>query len=205
MSWRSIWVERILLVGLAVLAFVLTQNVRAGRARELTLNRKLREPWQGNAIATFSTRSVQGDTVTVAQTPVGMKQLVYVFTTRCAFCRRSNSHVVALQQSLDSAAAAGEVRVQMVGVSLDSLAETERYVKEQALTFPVVRFPERKLQLIYKTQVVPSLMLLTDEGRVILARIGVFETAAAYDSMLRAALIPPPKRDSLPSALSTRP
>ncbi|MHB8837670.1 MAG: TlpA family protein disulfide reductase [Gemmatimonadaceae bacterium] len=196
MSWRSMWVERILLAGLAILAFVLIQEVRGGRARELTLNRKLREPWGGNAMATFSARSVQGDTVTVARMPVGSKQLVYVFTTRCAFCRRSNPHVVALQRALDSAATAGGVRVQVVGISLDSLPESEQYLKEQALAFPVVRFPERKLRLIYKTQVVPSLMLLTDEGRVILARLGVFETAAAYDSLLKAALTPPPRRDS---------
>ena len=198
MSWRSMWVERILLAALAILAFVLIQDVRAGRARELTLNRKLREPWRGNAMATFTARSVQGDTTTVARVPVGTKQLVYVFRTTCPFCRRSNPILNALQNSFDSAAAAGGVRVQLVGISLDSLPETERYVKEQALGFPVVRFPERKLRLIYKTQVVPSLMLLTDEGRVIVARLGVFETVAAHDSLLKAALTPPPKLDSLP-------
>jgi len=97
------------------------------------------------------------------------------------------------------------VRVQLVGISLDSVPETERYVKEQALTFPVVRFPERKLRLIYKTQVVPSLMLLTDEGRVIFARLGVFEAPAARDSLLRAALTPPPARDSLPVGMPVVP
>ena len=205
MSWRSMWVERILLAGLAILAFVLMQEVRAGRARELTLNRKLREPWRGNAMATFSARAIQGDTVTVARVSVGTKQLVYVFTTRCAFCRRSNAHIVALQNALDSAAAAGAVKVQVVGISLDSLAETERYVKEQALPFPVVRFPERKLRLIYKTQVVPSLMLLTDEGRVILGRLGVFETTTAYDSLLKAALTLPPTKDSRSAGMPIEP
>lgn len=198
MLLRSTWVERVLLAGLAILTLVLIRDVRAGRARELTLNRKLREPWRGNAVATFSARSTQGDTVTVGRVPVGSKQLVYVFTTRCAFCRRSNPHVVALHRALDSAATAGGVRVQVVGISLDSLPESEHYVREQRLTFPVVRFPERKLRLIYKSQVVPSLMLLTDEGRVIVARLGVFETTTAFDSLLTVALTPPPKEESAP-------
>ncbi len=198
MVGRWLWVERLLLAGLAILVFSLVQDGRAGRDRELTLNRRLREPWRGNAMATFVARSVQGDTLTVGHAPVGTKQLVYVFSTRCPFCRRSNPHVNALLRSLDSAAATGALRVQVVGISLDSLPETARYVKEQALSFPVVRFPERKLRLIYKTQVTPSLMLLTDEGRVIFARLGVFETLTAYDSLRKAALTPPPKRDSLP-------
>ncbi len=197
MVGRWLWVERLLLAGLAILVFSLLQDGRAGRARELTLNRRLREPWRGNAMATFVARSVQGDTLTVGHAPVGTKQLVYVFSTRCPFCRRSNPYVVAIHKSLDSVGAAGGLRVQVIGISLDSLPETERYVQEQALTFPVVRFPERKLRLIYKTQVTPSLMLLTDEGRVILARLGVFETPAAYDSLLEAALTPPLKKDSL--------
>ncbi|MHB0961735.1 MAG: peroxiredoxin family protein [Gemmatimonadaceae bacterium] len=205
MSWRSMWVERALLAALTVLAFFLIQDARLSRARELQLNRKLREPWRGNAMATFTARAIQGDTVTVARVPVGTKQLVYVFTTRCAFCRRSNAHLVALRRSLDSAAVEGQVRVQVVGISLDSLPETERYVKEQALGFPVVLFPERKLRLIYKTQVVPSLMLLTDEGRVILGRLGVFETTSAYDSLLKAALTPPPNRESSPVGDPTEP
>lgn len=198
MSWRSMWVERILLAGLAILVLSLIQDARAGRARELVLNRKLREPWRGNAMATFVARSVQGESLTVAHVPAGTKQLVYVFSTRCPFCRRSNPAIVALKKSLDSAATAGGIRVQVVGISLDSLPETARYVREQALSFPVVRFPERKLRLLYKTQVVPSLMLLTDEGRVILARLGVFETSIAFDSLLKAARTPPPKQDSLP-------
>lgn len=143
-----------------------------------------------------SARSVQGETVTVARVPVGNKQLVYVFRTTCPFCRRSNPYVSALQKSFDSAAATGGVPVRVVGISLDSLADTERYVKEQRLSFPVVRFPERKLRMIYKTQVVPSLMLLTDKGRVILARLGVFETPESRDSLLHAALEKPPKQDS---------
>lgn len=205
MRWSWAWTERLLLVALAVLVFWLARDGTASRAREVTLNRKLREPWRGNAMATFSARSVQGDTVTVAWVPVGNKQLVYVFRTTCPFCRRSNPYLNALQKSFDSAATAGGVRVQLVGISLDSLAETERYVKEQALSFPVVRFPERKLRLIYKTQVVPSLILLTDEGRVIFARLGVFEAPAARDSLLRAALTPPPARDSLPVGIPVVP
>ncbi len=205
MWWRSIWLERALLGALTILAFVLIRDVRESRVRELQLNRRLREPWRGNAMATFSARSIQGDTVTVARVPVGSNQLVYVFSTRCAFCRRSNPHIIALQRALDSAAMTGGVRVQVVGISLDSLPESEQYVEEQGLTFPVVRFPERKLRLIYKTLVVPSLMLLTDEGRVILARLGVFETKAAFDSLLKAALTPPPNMKSLAVSGPTEP
>jgi peroxiredoxin len=185
-------VERTLLAGVAIVALVLARDVRASRERELGLTRRLREPWRGNAMATFRARSIQGDTVTVGRVQAGSNQLVYVFSTRCAYCRRSNPHIIALQRALDSVATAGGVRVHVVGISLDSLPESEQYVREQGLTFPVVRFPERKLRLIYKTQVVPSLMLLTDEGRVLLARLGVFETKPAFDSLLNAALTPPP-------------
>jgi peroxiredoxin len=205
MSWRSIWVERTLLAGVAIVALVLARDVRASRERELGLTRRLREPWRGNAMATFRARSIQGDTVTVGRVQAGSNQLVYVFSTRCAYCRRSNPHIIALQRALDSLATEGGVRVQVVGISLDSLPETERYVKEQAMGFPVVRFPERKLRLIYKTQTVPLLMLLTDEGRVILARLGVFESKAAFDSLLKTALTPPPNVKSPAIGDSTLP
>jgi hypothetical protein len=51
----------------------------------------------------------------------------------------------------------------------------------------VVRFPEPRLARLYRAAVVPQTVVLNSEGRVLYARTGLLDSAAALDSVFRAA------------------
>jgi hypothetical protein len=51
--------------------------------------------------------------------------------------------------------------------------------------FPFVRFPGRNLAALYRSGIVPQLLIVDREGRVIYARRGVLESPAAADTVLR--------------------
>lgn len=76
--------------------------------------------------------------------------------------------------------------VQLLGVVLDPEGPVAAYRRAHGLQFPVLSFPEAKLQRLYRARSVPLIVLLDREGRVLYSRVGALEEPAAIDSVLAA-------------------
>lgn len=133
--------------------------------------------------------SLTGDTVVVGDAPTGRRQVLLVFTTTCPYCRAS----LPAWKQLAAAATGAPGAPEVIGVSLDSAAATERYVGEHHLPMPVVRFEPGRLQSLFRARRVPLIIVIDGRGRVLYGRTGVLSDPAAVDSVLRAARISTPQ------------
>lgn len=187
------------------LAFVVALGVetRSLRAAYQELGNRARDPHAGIFVPTFRAVTLHGESLTVGALSGSGRQVVFVFTTTCPYCRAS---LAAWRQLARDADTARGPHVQVVGISWDSVEQTRRYAAEQALTFPIVRFPERKLGVLYRARAVPVTMVLDSTGRVLFGHVGVFTEALARDSVWPAIRFRPPAppaksvgKDSVPS------
>jgi hypothetical protein len=76
--------------------------------------------------------------------------------------------------------------VDVLGIGVDADGPIQEYRQEHQLEFPVLTFPEPKLQRLYRARYVPLIALLDPEGRVQYSRVGALEDPAAVDSVLAA-------------------
>ena len=74
--------------------------------------------------------------------------------------------------------------VHVYGVSLQNAAETEAFVSEHGIGFPVVSLTDRKLRALYRSYLVPQTVVLDPEGRVKYARVGAVTEEAVIDSII---------------------
>lgn len=171
---------------LVACALVLTLARQAGALRKhnALLARSLVEPVRGMWVPTFTTVTLDGDTVHVGETHSGGRQLLFVFTTSCPYCRSMIPTWTALAHT--ATAATSDRPPMVVGVSLDSVATSRRYVEQHRLPYPVISLTDRKLAALYRTRTVPLTLVLDSIGRVAHARIGEFHDAPAMDSVLAA-------------------
>src|SRR5690606_26990496 len=101
-------------------------------------------------------------------------QVLFVFNTRCPYCRRS---IPEWNRLAGLAAARPDLHV--YGISLDPDSATRAYVRDHAVAFPVTRFPEPKLVELYRVTGVPLTLVLDAEGRVLEAFRGLVGPAVA--------------------------
>lgn len=93
--------------------------------------------------------------------PTSSKLVVFVFNTKCPFCVKSLPY----WQKIDSVASA--MKVNVIGIGLDSVSSVLAYAKEHRFAFQVfvptniVKFKERN-----KIAGVPHTVLVSGEGRV---------------------------------------
>jgi peroxiredoxin len=141
-------------------------------------------PHAGYFVPTFAGRTASGDTLQIGATSdVRHRQLVFVLTTTCPYCRQT---LPVWSKLTDSARRLAGWTVDVIGISLDSAAATKRYGEAQGLGFPLVTFPSRKLKQLYRARAVPQTLVLDEEGRVLYARTGLLEPTATLDSVYRA-------------------
>jgi len=108
-------------------------------------------------------------------------QFLFVFSTTCEFCKTSLPGWKQIAGEL-----AGNSQVGVVGISLDSVPATRRYVKQHGIELPVVSFTDRKLRALYRAWITPQTLILDADGRVSYARLGAVSDAAVIDSILDA-------------------
>jgi peroxiredoxin len=162
---------------------------RTARLREelRTLRRRGERPYPGLVVPTFGAVSLAGDSVTIGEGAPGVRQVLFIFNTTCGFCRETLPYWSSIAAELRTE----EPReVGAYGISVDSEAETRRYVREEGLSFPVVRFPEAKLVRLYRAEGVPRTLVLDHEGGVLYARAGSFGSQGVVDSIIAAARAP---------------
>ena len=126
--------------------------------------------------------SVNGDTVLLGQAPPGQAQVLFVFSTTCEFCKAS----LAAWKQIAAELTAGE-RVEVVGVSIDSVEPTRRYLVEHGIQLPVVSLTDQRLRALYRAGTTPQTTIIDAEGRVGYSHLGAVTEPVVIDSILSAA------------------
>lgn len=171
----------IALTAAAALVVVLSLKVRDLNDRYSKLFERATRPYAGMFVPTFQTRTLEGAPVTVGEAPGSGRQVLFVFTTTCPYCKSTLPAWREIEAALDTVRS---VPVAVYGISLDSVEATRRYAAEHGLPYPVVRFPEDKLSAIYRAGTVPLTVVLDEEGRMIHSRLGELKGRPAIDSVL---------------------
>ncbi len=166
---------------IATLALVLVVLL-ANQNRDLEADlggarRRATFPHAGMYVPEFRGIALTGDSLDVAE---GETQLLFVFNTTCAFCRASLPVIQRIAAEVEG------LGIRLIGVSLDSLAPTRDYAAEHQLPFPVVRFPEDRLRHMYRTQSVPTTLVVSEDGLVVFAKVGSLTEIAVQDSLVTA-------------------
>jgi peroxiredoxin len=188
------------LTAAAALVVILSLKVRDMNDQYARLYERATQPYAGMFVPTFQTSTLEGAPVTVGETPAAGRQVLFVFTTSCPYCKTTLPAWREITEALDTVRS---VPVQVYGVSLDSVEVTRRYLAQNQLSFPVVRFPEEKLAAIYRAQSVPLTVVLDERGRMLHSRLGEMKERAAIDSVLAAVRRRPEPPRPAPAPAST--
>ncbi|HEX2202386.1 MAG TPA: TlpA disulfide reductase family protein [Longimicrobium sp.] len=179
----------------AVLVVVLGQDKREliGKVEDLQVKYReaVTQPRPGMFMPAFQTTTLDGRPATVGQLPAEGKQVLFVYTTTCRYCKSTLPTWKRLAALLDTMRTP---RVQVFGVSLDSLEATRKYSAENRLPYPTVSFPEDKLVQMYRAGTVPLTLVLDQEGRTVYSRVGEITQQAAFDSIVAAVKLKPQPR-----------
>jgi peroxiredoxin len=195
------------LAAAAVLVVVLAQQKRGLITQVNDLRRQVYEarsqPTRGAYLPSFQTTTLDGAPVTVGQLPAEGRQVLLVYTTTCQFCKRSLPAWKKLTAALDTMT---QPRVQVYGLSLDSVDVTRKYAAEHALPYATVRFPDVKLESMYRAGSVPLTLVLDEQGRTIYSRLGEITRQETIDSVVTWVKWKPapPPRDSAAAAQPRR-
>jgi peroxiredoxin len=165
----------------AALVVVLGMRVRALNRENEELFRRFTRPSAGMYVPAFTTRSTDSATVTVGSP--ARRQVLFVFTTTCPFCRTS----IPAWTRIGRAAEAAYGRGAAVGLSLTGADSTLAYVRGHGLAYPVAGFPDTRTRSLYRSRMVPVTLVVDSTGRVVFSRIGEVTEGVATDSVLAAA------------------
>lgn len=164
---------------------VLGAQKRALRVEAIELRQKVDWPYVGMVLPTFRAATLNGDSVTIGHSRAGAKQLLYIFDTKCGNCLIT---LPEWQRAYSALADRGGFEV--LGLSIDPLAETVAYAEEHDLAFPIVTLPEQKLTEVLHVSGVPLTVVTDAEGKIEYVRRGSMSTAwpQATDSVIAAAV-----------------
>jgi len=146
----------------------------AARLRSLStqygeLRRRASLPFPGFVVPTFRGATIAGDSVTIGDMRGNRgAQVLFVFNTRCAICKATIPAWNAIGDSLNAL----RTEVLALGISLDSLPETKAYARAESLRYPVIRFPDPKLAVLFRAGAVPQTLVINERGVVGFARVG---------------------------------
>jgi peroxiredoxin len=166
------------------LVIVLAKQKREMQLQALEHYNQAVKPHVGFLVPTFRSVALNGDSVTVGAAAPGTKQVLFVFTTTCPFCKSTLPAWREITRRL-STSSAGQVAV--LGISADSEAVTREYVETNRISFRVLRFPDHKLLRLYRAGAVPMTAVTDHEGRMLYVPHGMI-AGAAIDSVVAAAL-----------------
>jgi thiol-disulfide isomerase/thioredoxin len=201
-AWTlGVYVALVLAIGIVVLL------ARAHRDLEARYQRLAeRSAWlhPGSYVPPVPASFLTGDTITLGAPPSGTRQVLFVFTTTCPYCRASLPAWQSLAERADSLTSLGISAPRVVGLSLDSITATAAYVQEHGLRFPVSQFGSRRDQALYRTRSVPLILVVDSDSRVAYSRMGVLTSPAALDSVWRAAIGEFPPRPAASPARTTK-
>jgi len=162
-----------------VLVFVLAMRVRSLQTLRQDLWRTTTSTYAGLYLPSFSTTTLDGDTLHIGE--VGSPQLLLLFTTTCPYCLTSIPYWAGVARTVQ-AEGLGEV----YGIVLDSLHLARAYVAAHDLVYAVAPFPDVRTRAMYRAGGVPEMLVLDGGGRVTYVRRGVVDSQVVADSILDA-------------------
>ena len=184
-----------LVVGLSLRLIALNQAYA-------TLRMRFDQPHAGDAVPAFHATSVSGDTFTVGENAdIGARQVLFVLTTTCAYCKAT---LPVWAKLADSLVQLNDGRIRVIAISLDSLAQSRRYVADHRIRYPMVMFPNERLRRVYRARSVPQTVVVDAEGVVLYAHVGQLRVGPTLDSVYHAATWLPPPASGGPSVLMRR-
>ena len=190
------------LVAAAALVVVLGRQ-KQGLIRDYEeLRRQYREalntPLRGSYVPGFAATTLENSQpVAIAQGSPDERQVLLVYTTTCQFCKASLPAWKRLTATLDTMT---QPRVKVYGVTLDSVEVTRRYIAEHRLPYPTVRFPDARVESMYRAGSVPLTVVLDGEGRTLYSRLGEVSRPETVDSIITWVKWKPQPRDSAAAA-----
>lgn len=176
---RFLWSLRShFVIGVAlVLVIVLASQKRELREEYDGYREEVQWPFVGYPVPALPDTTLAGDTVVIGA-PVASRsssQLIFVFNTRCAYCKQT------IPAWNDLATSAEDTEVDVIGVSMHGPEETARYKITEELEFPVVTREDERFKLLYRATGVPLTLIINREGTVTFMHKGVF---SATDSIM---------------------
>jgi peroxiredoxin len=163
------------LIAASALVVVLSNRLRDLSADYQALRLRSTLPHAGIVVPTFRTVTLARGPVTVGEVvDSAARQVLFVFNTTCPYCR---GIIPVWHQMTDSVKRLGRP-VQVLAISLDSVDTTRHYVAEHALRYPVLTFPQPKLERLYRAVAVPQTLVLDWRGTVLYARTGALDSAS---------------------------
>ena len=175
----------ILVLALAVassLVVALALQKRDLMTRIDTLTERIRHPYVGMYVPAVTLSAVTGDSVLLGGPPGGHVQVLFVFSTSCQYCKAS----LPAWKQIGAQLAASE-GAEVIGVSIDSVETTRRYLKENGIELPVVSLTDQRLRALYRAGTTPQTTVVDAEGKVGYSHLGAVTDPVVVDSILNAA------------------
>ncbi|MGI8499143.1 MAG: peroxiredoxin family protein [Gemmatimonadaceae bacterium] len=179
------------LVASAAMVVVLAIQSHNLKQRNQDLIRRFTEPHPGLLVPSFQAHTLDGDTVTVGESSTDDRQVLFFFSSTCAYCLKSLGAVAALDSMLTTQT---NPRARVYAIAVDSAASARRLVDQIGLRVPVVPLPVHRLALLYRVRVVPQLFVLDSGGRTVYARGGELDRGPGLDSVIAAVRLKAPAR-----------
>lgn len=172
----------IALTAALTLVFFLGSDVRVLRPQAAELKRRKMMPWVGQYVPTVRARSLDGREIIIGETTKGRKQLLFFFTASCPYCRQT---VPQWKQVHD--AVLRDSNLDVLWISFSSGDSSAMFSREHNLEVPIWRFDDRKARHLFRVKLVPTALVINHEGQITHLQPGVLASAAARDSLIRAA------------------
>lgn len=174
----------ILAVTAAALILVAVLSLQNRSLRDELTDVRLRQatPQEGEFLPAFEARTVgDGRGLRIAGGEPDDRQVLFVFRTTCSFCEASLPAVNRLARQLS------EEGIPLIGIALDSIDDARAYQVTKGLHFPVTTFPDVRVRRLYRVGRVPATLVVSGDGRIVHARIGVMDRTSTVDSVAAAA------------------
>jgi len=181
----------------AALVVILGLVDRTGdlRGEYAKVRRRLAVLHEGAFVPPLRLATILGDSVTLGEPAAAGRQLVFVFNTRCPFCKAT----LPAWDSLADSVRRLDPGIQVLGLAIDSIAKVVDYVELNGLDFPVVSLLTMREIALYRAGAVPQTVVIGRGGRVRYATVGRLTSRAVLDSVFRALA---PDSLSSPSAVA---
>ncbi len=155
---------------------------------------------RGEYFPTFAGTAVDGSRRIVGESAhPGDRQVIFLLTSTCPYCKRTLPTWKTLAGRLDSAS---YPNARVFALTTDSVQIATSFAKSHELGFPVIPFTQPKQARLAHAFTVPQTLVVNHAGLVLFSRIGVMDTRVAMDSVLAviAAPDPLPRRSQTVSA-----
>lgn len=168
----------------AALVVILGLLNRVGdlRAEYAKVRRRLAALHEGAFVPSLRLATIGGDSVTLGEPTEAGRQLVFVFNTRCPFCKAT----LPAWDSLADSVRRLDRGIQVLGLAIDSVGKVRSYVAANRLGYPMVSLTTVREVALYRAGTVPQTVVIGHGGRVRFATVGQLVSSAVLDSVYRA-------------------